>query len=69
MVRNSITIKDIYDIVNRLEDKFDNKFTDLDNRVGKLEGFMNRAIGILGLFTTIISLTITYVWNKLIGKN
>lgn len=55
------TIKDIYDIVNRLEDKLDNRFSDLDKRIGLLESFKNNLIGKITVVTLIISFLVASI--------
>lgn len=63
-LRGGITLKDVYDVVNRLEDKFDDRYSEIDARVTKLEGFQNKALGILTIATAFVSLAASYVWQK-----
>lgn len=61
----SITLKDVYEVVNRLETKFDERYERIESRVTKLETFQNKALGILSVATMFLTLAATYVWNRL----
>lgn len=63
---NGITLKDVYEVVNRLESKFDERYERLDSRVSKLETFQNKALGILSVVVMFTSLAASYIWNRLI---
>lgn len=65
MGRESITLKDVYDAVNRVEDKMDRRFTPLENRVDTLEDFKGRALGVLGIVSFVGSAIFSWGWNKL----
>lgn len=60
-----VTLKDVYDAVHDLEDKIDKRVAVLEERVHSLEGFQNKAIGILGLLSFVISVSASFVWSKL----
>ena len=60
-----ITLKDVYDVVNRLEDKMDDKFKDHDNRLNKLEDLGSKALAIWGVIAFVGTAVFTWAWNKL----
>lgn len=64
-----VTQKDLYELVNsrfdRLEDKFGQKFQDIEKRVDVLEDFKGRSLGVLSIVTVIASAAFSWAWNKL----
>ena len=67
-MKNNITLRDVYEIVERLEVKIDNRITKIEDKVDKLEGFENRVYGIAGLISLAIGSGIAFIWNKVFGK-
>lgn len=65
MSRESITLRDVYEAVNRVEDKMDRRFTPLESRVDNLEDFKGRALGVLGVISFIGSAIFSWAWNKI----
>ena len=66
MTRDAITLKDVYQIVERLEDKIDKRLSDMEARQERLEGFNNKALGVLSVVSIFINLAANWVWNKVI---
>lgn len=66
---NNVTLKDVYDAVNRLEDKFEKRIKPIETDVNELQKFQNRAMGVLTVFSTFIGLIATFVWNRIIGSD
>ena len=66
MTNSKVTLRDIYTVVNRLEDKVDRKYENIDERVNTLESFKDNLLGKITLFAGIISLsfTIIFQWVK-----
>lgn len=72
---SKITINDVYNVVNRLEDKMDRKFERYEeeqdkilSRVTTIESFNNRALGVLSVVSVFVNIAASYVWNTVIGK-
>lgn len=61
-----VTLRDIYDALNRVEDKYDRRFDAIEKDIDELQKFQNKAIGVLGLASAFVSLIATYIWNKLV---
>lgn len=62
-----VTLKDIYAVVNRLEDKMDDQFKAQETRINSLEtsrDYIAGGLGILGLFSSGFAV---WVWRKLTG--
>ena len=68
MSKTAITLKDVYDIVNRLEEKYDNQYNLLEGRTRQLENFQNRAMGILGVIALFSGAITNFIFGKLTGK-
>lgn len=64
-MRDDVTLRDIYEAVNRLEDKFDKRLKDVEEDIDKLESFQNKALGVAAVLSSFISLIATFIWNKL----
>ena len=52
MTRNGVSLKDVYDIVNRFDEKLDK----LETRVGSLEGFRGQIVIVVSVVMTTITL-------------
>lgn len=63
-----ITLQDIYTVVNRLEDKMDERLTKVESKVDGLENIASKAMIIFGLISTIGTALFTWIWGK-ITKN
>ena len=46
---NKVTLKDVYEVVNRLEDKVDRVHTEMRNDIDELQSFKSKALGIAGI--------------------
>ena len=79
MATDRVTYKDVYDILERLETKFDSNMKEqqkelvgmiqnLEKRITPVETFQIRAMTVIGVFSGVFSLIITYIWNKVLGK-
>lgn len=56
-MKTKVTLKDIYQVVNRLEDKVDKRLKALEKKVDILETFKDRALGlavVLGLMAGVV---------------
>ena len=65
---DKITLRDIYEIVDRLETKMDKRLCLLENRTNTLESFKDNLAGKITLFVGVLSICITIVWDWLKGK-
>lgn len=72
MVKNSVSLRDVYDAVNNLEEKIDRKFEKFEDRVQNLESFRDRTFGFIagvgGLFGTISSLIVNFIFETFTKK-
>jgi hypothetical protein len=63
-----VTLKDVYEVVNRIEDKMSQRIAETERRVDILESFQSRTLGVLSIITVFISLAATWVWGKITGE-
>jgi len=61
----SVSLKDIYEIVERLENKMDGRLKESEKRIDALENFQSRIIGIWLGITAVISILGSWVGQKL----
>lgn len=66
--RNGITLQDVYNVVNRLEDKIDRRLTEIEDRVDIQESFRNRAMALIGVVATFSSVISTWIWDRIVGR-
>lgn len=65
---NNVTIRDVYDLIEKLDAKLERRFTRVEERVDELENFKSMALGmfaVIGLFTGGL---ISWVWRKITGE-
>lgn len=60
-----ITLNDIYQVVNRLEDKMDERLKLVENRVDTLEDFKGKSLGIMSAIMFVVSGIFTWIWERL----
>lgn len=68
MSEERVTLKDVYEVVNRIEDKMSQRIAETERRVDILESFQSRTLGVLSIITVFISLAATWVWGKITGE-
>ena len=62
------TIKDIYDIVNRLEDKVDERMARIDKRVDSLEQLRDKIVGSWLVLSFIVVGASSFFWDWVKSK-
>lgn len=61
-----ITLKDIYDVTNRLEDKLDNRLKEIEREVEKNANFRERSMAIMGVVSAVIATLFSILANRLL---
>lgn len=69
MSDDRVTLRDVYEAINRLEDKFDKRLGNVEEDVSALKAFQNRALGVLGLVALFGGAVSTFIWSKITGKS
>lgn len=67
-MKESVTLRDIYDAVSRLEDKMMVKIDRNETRIESLENNQSKAFGVIGFFALFISAGASYLWDKILGN-
>lgn len=67
MSRSNVTLKDLYDVQERIEAKLDKQFKDHEDRIRSIERYQNRAVGFISLIAIFSGAIASYVWNKITG--
>lgn len=68
-MKETITLRDVYDIANRLEGKMDTRLERHELRIEGLENNQSRALGVLSVISLFISGAMTLLWNRLLGRS
>jgi hypothetical protein len=69
MNTEKITLRDIYDVVNRLEDKVDKRITTVESEIKEMKSFQNRVMGVASVMAAFVSLLATFIWNRITGQH
>ena len=65
MAKDNVTLRDVYDAVNRIEDKLTKRIDIVEEDVDELQSFQNRILGIATVLSVFISGAATFVWEKI----
>lgn len=60
-----VSLKDIYEIVERLEMKIDRRIVEAEKKIDKLEDFNSRAMGAWFAITTVISIGSSWIIQRI----
>jgi len=60
-------LRDIYNIVDRLENKMDKRLCSLENRTDKIEDIQARMLGAVSIMALFVGGAVTWVWQKITG--
>jgi len=60
-----VSLKDIYEIVERLEMKIDRRLVEAEKKIDKLEDFNSRAMGVWFAITTVISIGSSWIIQRI----
>ena len=66
MSKNSnITIMDVWTVVNRLEDKLDERLIKIEIKQERYDSFQNKMMGISAIISLFIATISTWLWKKI----
>ena len=65
--RDSVSLRDIYEAVERVEDKMTKRIEKVESDVNVLQGFQNRALRVVGVISLFASAIASFIWDKIIG--
>lgn len=64
----TVSLNDIYQVVNRLEDKTDKRMADIECRVDKIEDAQSKILGGLTIVSLFVGGAVTWIWDKIRGN-
>lgn len=64
-----MSLRDIYQAVNRIEDKFDKRLDEMDKEIANVKSFQNKTLGVLTAVSIFIGGLSSFVWDKILGKH
>lgn len=67
-MEDKVTLRDLMNAINRVDEKMDRKFEGLESRVRVMENFRSSAMGVIAVASAFFSVAATYIWNKVIGN-
>jgi len=62
-----ISLRDVYEIVYRLEDKLDKRMCHIEDRVDNLEDFKSRILGVTAFVSAFVGSIAAWTWNRITG--
>lgn len=69
MSTEQVSLRDIYQAVNRIEDKFDKRLDEMDKEIANVKSFQNKTLGVLTAVSIFIGGLSSFVWDKILGKH
>jgi len=66
--RDNVSLRDIYEAVERVEEKMSKKIEKVECDVEVLQAFQNKALGILSVVSLFASAIASFIWDKISGK-
>lgn len=69
MSKDSVSLRDVYDIVDRLEKKILPEIKQNREDIDALQATLNKAYGVMAVLSLFFSAVAGYIWNKIIGNH
>jgi len=66
--RDNVSLRDIYEAVERVEEKMSKRIEKVECDVNDLQAFQNKALGILSVVSLFASAIASFIWDKISGK-
>lgn len=66
--KDSVSLRDIYEAVERVEDKMIKRIERVECDVNALQAFQNKALGLLSVVSLFASAIASFIWDKISGK-
>lgn len=67
-MKDQVTLRDVYDVASRLEEKFDKRIYPLEKDISELKGFRNQIIGMSVVISLFIGGVVNWFWQTFEGK-
>jgi len=66
--RDNVSLRDIYEAVERVEEKMSKRIEKVECDVNDLQAFQNKALGLLSVVSLFASAIASFIWDKISGK-
>lgn len=68
MAEDKVTLRDVYDAINRVESKYDRRLERIEQDIDQIKSFQNKVYGVVGILSIFVSAAASYIWNKLVNN-
>lgn len=72
MSEDRVTLRDVYDAINRMEDnlkkEFNGRLTKVEKDIEDIKSFQNRFLGVMSILSLFLSAAATYIWNQVFNR-
>lgn len=72
MTDDRVTLRDVYDAINRMEDnlkkEFNGRLTKVEKDIEDIKSFQNRFLGVMSILSLFLSAAATYIWNQIFHR-
>jgi len=68
MTNDKITLRDIYEVVEKYNDKIDKRMCELEDRVNILENFKARVLGMAAVIAAFVGSFTAWIWKRLTNE-
>lgn len=65
--RDSVSLRDIYEAVERVEEKMTKRIEKVETDVNALQGFQNKTLGVVSVISLFASAVASFIWEKIAG--
>ena len=65
---DKVTLRDVYDVTGRLNDKIDSRFEGIEKRLENIESFQNRILGISAIISLFAGGIVTWLLDMILKK-
>jgi len=65
MTKNDITLRDIYEVVEKYNEKLDKRMCELEDRVSLLENFKARVLGMAAVIAAFVGSATAWIWKQI----
>jgi len=68
MTNDKITLRDIYEVVEKSNDKMDRRMCELEDRVNCLEDFKARILGMAAVIAAFVGSATAWIWKRVTNE-
>lgn len=72
MAEDRVTLRDVYDAINRVEDnlkkEFNERITKVEKDVEEVKSFQNKLLGVVSALSLFFGSAAAYIWNRIFNN-